>query len=98
MKKVIKNVSEKRKFIIEENEKIINIVERILYFDQLDQSGQGLKILPPNQMLSRLPISLGRLKTGQGLKTDALKTVYIYLVKEQELKNNTAQKIMQKNC
>ena len=44
MKKIIKNVSENRKFMIEENEKIINIVDRILYFNQLDQSGQGLKI------------------------------------------------------
>ena len=43
-----------RKFMIKENEKIINIVERILYFNQLNQSGQGLKILTPNQMLSRL--------------------------------------------
>ena len=37
MKKIIKNVSENRKFILEENEKIINIVERILYFNQPDQ-------------------------------------------------------------
>ena len=48
MKKIIKIVSGNRKFIIEEKEKIINIVERILYFSQLDQSGQGLKILTPN--------------------------------------------------
>ena len=43
MKKVIKKVSENRKFMIEENEKIIDIVKRILYFNQLDQSRQGLK-------------------------------------------------------
>ena len=48
MKKIIKNVSENRKFILEENEKIINIVERILYFNQPNQSGKGLKILTPN--------------------------------------------------
>ena len=64
MKKVIKNLSENRKFMIEENEKTIDIVERILYFNQLDQSGQGLKILTPNQILSRLPISLAQLKAG----------------------------------
>ena len=29
--------------MVEENEKIIDIVERILYFNQLDQSRQGLK-------------------------------------------------------
>ena len=58
MKKVIENVPGDRKFKIEENEKINNIVERILYFNQLNQSGKGLKILIPNQMLTRLPISL----------------------------------------
>ena len=62
MKKIIKNVGENRAFMIEENEKIIDIVERILYFNQQDQSGQGLKILTPNQMLSRLPISLAQWK------------------------------------
>ena len=51
-------------FKIEKSEKMINIVEHILYFIQLDQSGQGLKILTPHQILSRLPISLAQLKTG----------------------------------
>ena len=36
----------------------------VLYFNQLDQSGQGLQILTPNQMFSRLPISLAQLKAG----------------------------------
>ena len=49
---------------IEENKKIISIVERILEFNKLNQSGQGLKILTPSQMLSRLPISLVQLKAG----------------------------------
>ena len=44
---------ENKTFKIEENKKIINIVERILYFNQLEQKGQGLKIVTPNQMLSR---------------------------------------------
>ena len=55
---------EKKTFKIEENKKIRNIVERILYFNQLEQKGQGLKILTPNQMLSRLPITLAQLKAG----------------------------------
>ena len=37
MKKVIKNVPENIKIMIEENEKIIDIIERILYFSRLDQ-------------------------------------------------------------
>ena len=64
MKKVIENVPEDKTFKIEENEKIINIVERILYFNQQNQAGQELKILTPKQMFSRLPISLGQLKAG----------------------------------
>ena len=64
MKKVIENVPENKTFKIEEKEKIINIVERILYFNQQSQAGQGLKILKPNQMLSILPIYLARLKVG----------------------------------
>ena len=44
----MKNVSKNKTFKIEENEKIIDILDRILYFNQLDQSGQGLKILTPN--------------------------------------------------
>ena len=46
-------MSENKTFKIEENKEIINIVERILYFNQLEQKGQGLKIVTPNQMLSR---------------------------------------------
>ena len=79
MKKIIKNVSENRKFMIEEDEKITDIVERILYFNQLDQSGQGLKILTPNQMLSRLPNSLAQLKAGynsEKLKNEIKQLLY----------------------
>ena len=43
---------------------MLEIVERILEFNQLNQAGQGLKILTPNQMLSRLPISLAQLNAG----------------------------------
>ena len=41
-----------------------NIVELILYFNNEDQEGSGLKILTPSQMLSRLPITLAQLKAG----------------------------------
>ena len=33
-----------------------------------NQKGQGLKVLTPSQMLSRLPISLGQLKAGNNSK------------------------------
>ena len=52
----------------DEMNKIAGIAELILYFNNDDQYGQGLKILTPNQMLSRLPISLAQLKTGNNSK------------------------------
>ena len=79
MTKRIKRLSEDKKSIIEENEKIINIVERILYFNQLEQQGLGLKILTPNQMISRLLITLAQLKAGNNsekLKNDIRKLLY----------------------
>ena len=79
MKKVIENVPEDKSFKIEENEKIINIVERILYFNQQNQAGQELKTLTPKQMFSRLPISLGQLKAGNNsekLKNEIRQLLY----------------------
>ena len=48
----------------EKPDKILEIVEEILKFNEQKQQGLGLKILPPNQMLSRLPITLAQLKVG----------------------------------
>ena len=56
---------------IEKPDKILKIVEEILKFNKQKQSGQGLKILTPNQMLSRLPITLAQLKAGNN--SDKLK-------------------------
>ena len=66
-------------FKIKKNEKIIDIVQRILYFNQLNQSGQGLKIWTPNQILSRLPISLAQLKAANNsekLKNEIRQLLY----------------------
>ena len=71
-------MSEDKKSMMEENEKIIDIVEHILYFKQL-QLGQGLKILTPHQMLRRLPISLAQLKAGHNsekLKNEIKQLLY----------------------
>ena len=43
----IENMSKEEKQIEKPNE-IVNIVERILEFNNLNQRGQGLKILTPN--------------------------------------------------
>ena len=36
--------------------------------ERRNQQGKGIKILTPNQMLSRLPISLAQLKAGNNSK------------------------------
>ena len=68
---------------------MLEIVELILYFNQLNQSGKGLKILTLNQMLSRLPISLAQLKAGNNSEKSKIKIRQIYIL-------CTNQKILQK--
>ena len=48
----------------EKPDKVLKIVEEIAIFNRENQKQHGLalKILTPNQMLSRLPISLAKLK------------------------------------
>ena len=87
MKRDIKNVSKNRKFMIKENKKIINIVECILYFNQLDQSGQGLKILTPNQMLSRLLISLAQLNAGNNSEKRKIRQLLYFLYRSKKRTN-----------
>ena len=62
LKKIIEYAPYDDAFKTEDNEKVIDIVEKILEFNHKIQSGQGLKILTPSQMISRLPISLAQLK------------------------------------
>ena len=47
---------------IEKAGKIVKIVREILKFNKQNQEGKGIKILTPNQMFSRLPISLAQLE------------------------------------
>ena len=51
---------------IEKPDKVLEIVKEILDFNEeiQKQRGQGLRILTPNQMLSRLLILLAQLKAG----------------------------------
>ena len=61
LKDEIKKMSEDEKET-EKPDKILEIVEEILIFNRENrkQQGLGLKILTPNQMLSRLPITLAQ--------------------------------------
>ena len=78
LKKEIEEMSEEEK----ENEKpdkIVEVVREILKFNKQNQEGKGIKILTPNQMLSRLPISLAQLQAGNNsekLKNEIRQLLY----------------------
>ena len=77
LKEEIEDMSEEEKEIENPN-RIIDIVEKILEFNR-QQQGKGLKILTPNQMLSRLPITLAQLKAGNNsekLKNEIRQLLY----------------------
>ena len=61
IKTIVKNVPKAGLLNVKENEKIIDIVERILELNSENQLRLGLKILTPNQILSRIPVSLAQL-------------------------------------
>ena len=79
LKDKIKKMSEDEKEI-EKPDKILKIVEEILDFNnKQNQIGKGLKILTPNQMFSRLPISLAQLNAGNNsekLKNEIRQLLY----------------------
>ena len=75
---------------IEENEKITDLVERLLELNNKTQSGQGLKMLTPSQMLSRLLISLAQLKAGNNsekLKNEIRQPLYSLYRSKKLIKN-----------
>ena len=75
---------------------IVDIVEKILEFNEQnqEQKAKGLKILTPNQMISRLPISLAQLKVGNN--SEKLKTKlgkYCILCTDQKSLQNKSIKV-----
>ena len=78
LKNEIENMGEEEKEIEKPNE-IIDIFEEIREFNKKNQQGKGLKILTPDQMLSRLPITLAQLKAGNNsekLKNEIRQILY----------------------
>ena len=72
-------MSKNKPLKIKRMEKIIDIVEKILEFNREEQSGGGLKIITPNQILSSLPITLAQLKEGNNsekLKNEIKQLLY----------------------
>ena len=73
------NKMSKEERINKKSGKIVNIVKKVLKFNKQNQEGQGLKILTPSQMFSRLPITIAQLKTGNNsekLKNKIRKLLY----------------------
>ena len=79
LKDKIKKIS-KEEIEIEKPDKILKIVEEVLEFNKKTQTGHGLKILTPNQMLSRLPITLARLKAGNNSENLKMKLGNYYIL------------------
>ena len=78
LKKEIKKMSEEERNA-EKPDNIVKIVEKILNFNKQQQSGEGIKMLTPNQMLSRLSISLPQLEAGNNsnkLKNEIRQLLY----------------------
>ena len=97
-----KEISEEEK-MTEKIDKITKIVKKIYKFNRRIQKGQGIKIITPNQMLSRLPITLAQLKAGNNsekLKNEISQLLYsLYRSKNmtQQLRNNLIKHMLIKN-
>ena len=78
LKDEIKEMSE-NEIEIERPDKMVDLAQEIFEFKRQNQEGKGIKILTPEQMLSRLPISLAQLKAGnnsQKLKNEIRQLLY----------------------
>ena len=86
LKNETENMDEEEKET-EKPSEIIDVVEEIIEFNKKKQGGKGLKILTPDQMLSRLPINLAQLKArnnSQKLKNEIRQLLY-FLYRSKQL-------------
>ena len=78
LEKEIKEMS-KEEIETEKSYNIVIVVKKIFEINKINQEGKGLKILTPNQMLSRLPIVLAQLQGGDNsnkLKNEIRQLLY----------------------
>ena len=89
LKDEFEKMSEDKKEI-EQPDKVLKIVKEIIEFKKKIQSGHGLKILTPNQMLSRLPIILSQLKAGNNSEQliNEIRNYCILCIDKKNLQNN----------
>ena len=67
--------------------RILKIVKEILNFNEKiqKQPGQRLKLLTPDQMLSRLPITLAQLKAGNNSEKHEIRQLLYSLYRSKKL-------------
>ena len=65
----------------EKPDKTLKIVQEILRFNKQKQLGLGLKILTPNQMLSRLPITLPQSKAKKIIQSLKIIVFFVQIKK-----------------
>ena len=70
----------------ENPKKVVNIVEKILYFKK-QQKGKGNKILTPKQIIQRLQIALAQVKDGNTSKNllNEIRQIIYSLYPEKEI-------------
>ena len=91
LKNIVKNVPNDEVSKVEENEKKMDVVEKILELNTEKKIGKGLKILTPDQMLSRLATTLAQLKAGNNskkLKNEIRQLLYSLYRKKKLTKQN----------
>ena len=82
----------------EQPDKILKIVEEVFDFNKRirKQPGFGLQMLTPNQMLSRLPITLAQLKAGNNsekLKNE-IRQILCSLYRSKKLTKNVHKRLV----
>ena len=76
----------------EKPDKIVDIVEKILDFINQNQRRQGVKILKPDQILSRSPITLEQLQAGNNsekLKNEVRQLLYYLHYSKKKFNQNS---------
>ena len=76
----------------EKPDKIVDIVEKILDFINQNQRRQGVKILKPDQILSRSPITLEQLQAGNNsekLKNEVRQLLYSLHYSKKKINQNS---------
>ena len=84
LEKEIKEMS-KEEIEIEKLYNIVKVVKKILDFNKRSQKGEGIKILPPNQMLNRLPIALAQLQAGNNSNKLKNEIRQLFIIRSQNM-------------